>query len=755
MAITYKRLNHSAEEIDEAIISEKTHVNDNVSHITATERETWNNNIDVSNDLTEKMNNVINPYIILKDHHKHKFSILPNSIVTVSTVDGSNFSHEYNKIIFYDNEGNEIDYFGITNAQNTRTFTYSKDINVTHIALSVTETAHIKVCVQNANSIEYELSVLNNNALKISDNNHLSSITVKPTQLRNGSLNNGTNGKCVSIPVIFTKADKIEVITNRPNKTNCTYHYEFATVTDFVNDILNQSCYENKIAYDNNANNTYTLGENGVGVQIAICEYNTETSETVALRKTDFADYVITIFDKSTDNFNKYMSISDNYCLSTVNIKGSQIRNGTTQNGSNANCISTPAIWTKSKNISVHTNRPNRESCIYHYEFITVTDFVKDINNQSCYENKVPIDNNISNTYTLGENGVGVQICLAEIDTTTGAAVQLRKTDFADYTITVMTEETENKSGIPNFYTDYVAERIKTIRNKDVLIGNGGDSFIFITDTHNENNHYSALIAEKIMSDTAVNKTVYGGDYINEPSSKEQALTFHFDRMAKMRMKDNVVFVKGNHDTNPYGEGRLTTEEYYSIYNRHIEDKINTGKNCYFFKDNEPQKIRYYYLDTGEYGSLDETQIDWFTETVTALTSEYTIVIFMHHTLHGTGTIDDRTNFTYFEALTSIKNVLDNVTCTVACVIGGHTHVDMSDTTGSFPIIVTTCDAHGIQASHATTDDRTANSINEQAFDVFHLDTANRKIYVTRIGGGQNNALTSNDFTVNDREFTY
>lgn len=83
---------------------------------------------------------------------------------------------------------------------------------------------------------------------------------------------------------------------------------------------------------------------------------------------------------------------------------------------------------------------------------------------------------------------------------------------------------------------------------------------------------------------------------------------------------------------------------------------------------------------------------------------------------------------------------LANVSCKIACIICGHTHIDLSDTSGKYPIICTTCDAHGIQASSMSSDNRDANTINEQAFDVFHVDTVNQKVYATRIGGGKHDA---------------
>lgn len=59
MSVNYKMLNHTAEEIDKTIVSEETHVNDTTSHITAAERQAWNENISKADGLQEQIDNLI------------------------------------------------------------------------------------------------------------------------------------------------------------------------------------------------------------------------------------------------------------------------------------------------------------------------------------------------------------------------------------------------------------------------------------------------------------------------------------------------------------------------------------------------------------------------------------------------------------------------------------------------------------------------------------------------------------------------
>ena len=80
-----------------------------------------------------------------------------------------------------------------------------------------------------------------------------------------------------------------------------------------------------------------------------------------------------------------------------------------------------------------------------------------------------------------------------------------------------------------------------------------------------------------------------------------------------------------------------------------------------------------------------------------------------------------------------------------ACMIFGHAHRDITGISsdisiaeesigGSIPLFVTTTDNAGGNLDGGVTRELGTNT--EQAFDVFTIDKTNRKIYVTRIGGG-------------------
>lgn len=362
--------------------------------------------------------------------------------------------------------------------------------------------------------------------------------------------------------------------------------------------------------------------------------------------------------------------------------------------------------------------------------------------------------------YYLSIKGETKDVVIANTSSTNDMAEMGEKlTAISDDLTTVTARVTKLEDSmlykdIPEFYREYLSKRIIDIREKDLLVGNHGMSYIFITDLHDQNRFYSPILAKYISDNTSVNLVVYGGDYINEPNGKDIATRMLFERIAKCRIDAKTIFMRGNHDTNPYGTGQLSESEIYSILNKKNENNLDTKGQLYFFVDNPSQKIRTFFIDTGNDGVVSETQLEWLRANAESIDPTWTVVIFSHMAINGNGK-DDRDNVVYYDCVKKVNQIFQEANVKVACWVCGHNHIDMSDTSRNYPIISTTCDAHGAQASVASSDNRDEGTINEQAFDIYHVDTANKKIYVTRIGGGENDVRIQNNYKLNDREFSY
>lgn len=294
---------------------------------------------------------------------------------------------------------------------------------------------------------------------------------------------------------------------------------------------------------------------------------------------------------------------------------------------------------------------------------------------------------------------------------------------------------------LPDYWLKYLKEKAIEINNKNDIIGENGFSFAFVTDEHLPNNYWkSPLILRWLKEHTMVDRFVNGGDLINEHSSIQDAMSYIYNwrnltKQLKMRS------VRGNHDDNSMQTNTdyfLGNGRYYANLIRMIEDSVTVEDgNLYYYEKVEAQKVCIFYLDTGDMirtSLIDfDAQITWMSQIVETLDSDWSILVIQHIIYDG---VDENDNPVMYSTGTKTKQFLDSVSnCNVIGMIGGHTHRDYSETSSAgYPIIVTTCDAAGAQA----TTTRTEGTVSEQAMDVFHVctDPDNRKIYATRIGYG-------------------
>lgn len=329
----------------------------------------------------------------------------------------------------------------------------------------------------------------------------------------------------------------------------------------------------------------------------------------------------------------------------------------------------------------------------------------------------------------------------ADMDITTGSKVVYIEMPITQ-TIIDGVRDSFNLQYLPDYWETEIERRMPSILAKDALIGNNGDSFIFITDVHIPTNslHSPALI-KYIMEHSSVDKVIFGGDLLNIDTGE----TGKTDAEAKFSLWNNLMhglgqyFIIGNHDNNNYdgsnSSNELTKSEIYGLAIKRIEKCTNTGGSTSYYFDNESQKIRYICIDC-ESGLDDYT---WMKSRLSELESGWRAIV-MQHRYWGTSTSQVSTAGTAL--ITAINDVYDSLNCLLIAVIVGHTHTDykISEAIKGYPIIAVNCDTRdGNTSGYA----RTKGTINEQSFDVIHVDFSNRKIYMTRIGAG------------NDREYSY
>lgn len=334
--------------------------------------------------------------------------------------------------------------------------------------------------------------------------------------------------------------------------------------------------------------------------------------------------------------------------------------------------------------------------------------------------------------------------------------------------------------GVPSYYKDHMLEKTIRVNGMNDESGIYGDTFVFLTDYHRQaNTERSASLVKYVFDNTGARFMMFGGDAQDYEKSKDGGI----EQLQQFKEKfsqtwDKTYAVIGNHECNPYTvDGTILADyqlSYNQIYRLLIKDResgygaISPYGNYWF--DNPVQKIRYFATSSDGYANMDEDSVVWMLNQFKEVPDGYYIVVFAHLTY--TNTPEDVTRcylssgtqwiaealdaYNKREAYTLVtsgieRGVFDYSGCggEALCIIGGHSHFDMDSTQESLivprywsptiPDIMvtsTTTDAFIRQSENINPLNRQAGTVNEQAFDVVHLDTKNKVLIMTRIGAG-------------------
>lgn len=296
---------------------------------------------------------------------------------------------------------------------------------------------------------------------------------------------------------------------------------------------------------------------------------------------------------------------------------------------------------------------------------------------------------------------------------------------------------------IPSYWASEMATKLSQIHANEESVGENGDAFVFITDTHMPNFNFgvSPELVKLIISKTSVRKIVHGGDVVQGDDGSTAAVVNSMRAYRNIFRPFDAVYIRGNHDAYE----SVTENQFYSVFDLPIQDRINTNGKLYFYRDNPSQKIRYIFLNsyTEETSTTMpayfRTMLDWMGSAISELQAGWSVIVFVHVYCHSNLTVTNNGEW--------ITDELDTISGTasakIIAVIVGHCHNDfVDDDNHPYLIIGTTCDANGAQAALDTQNPtRTKGTTTEQAFDVFFIDKANSTIKTVRIGAGSNRTI--------------
>lgn len=325
---------------------------------------------------------------------------------------------------------------------------------------------------------------------------------------------------------------------------------------------------------------------------------------------------------------------------------------------------------------------------------------------------------------------------------------------------------------VPSYYEAHMNEKVTTIAN---LAESSALQFAFITDYHYgtyRQTHNARPLLTKLVTETPLDIVVNGGDTW---TSGHSILEY---KEAKRRLMNGIIettpnapcnwfFVLGNHETgldyrNVDGQTQtfgpyFTTEEFQSIMGGNVTgfdvicDPNSTDLAYYFDKDDIRVVVINNSLENVGSSELMIYVREFLSKALLSMGNKTAVIISHEYFDPYTGepystavqiaNIIEAYNGRSTNALGNWSADFRNCTGEVACWVVGHAHMDRDFTLddGTKVISTTTCNS-GAELGGL---DRTVGTINENAFDVYSVDTTNRTIKVTRIGAGS------------DREFTY
>lgn len=353
---------------------------------------------------------------------------------------------------------------------------------------------------------------------------------------------------------------------------------------------------------------------------------------------------------------------------------------------------------------------------------------------------------------------------------------------------------------IPKYWNQHIEEKIRQIHKNQIRAGKNCMSFGLISDIHwsKERPNYSGAILEKVANACAIPYIFNGGDTVSGAGTCSPDLLFnqlqgyHNEFHA---LESRMLMVQGNHDP-AYSEfappryyaQNITKAEVYEYlfrYETKYPDRVISEDGSYFYVDSKHHKVRLIAMnpydvpsdEVNEDGSAKynkmrlvgyrQAQLQWFAnEALNVPSPDWTVVLCTH--ANSATKILEKDFFCRNEdiVLTMINAYRSGIPYHVeshfddipdynielagdftgrggefAVWVSGHTHLDLHCVVDGTlcTSIVSDWNHQGRRLPFL----RTGGTFLEHAFDIFTIDTQKHKLYVTRVGAGD------------DREYDY
>lgn len=326
-------------------------------------------------------------------------------------------------------------------------------------------------------------------------------------------------------------------------------------------------------------------------------------------------------------------------------------------------------------------------------------------------------------------------------------------------------------SEVPDYYKSQLKKKTWLIKKDSKKCA----SFIYVTDTHvNSNGMHSPLLIRHLLDNTDVKTVIWGGDAIStygDNIDEQWEKQLQFDSI--LNGACNIYKVRGNHDF--MTTIRKGQDEGYTYSNEKTAELLMKGcpanihrnatdkGGCYYYFDDEKQRIRFIILDTndsvtseniprGNIVGVHNRQLQWVADSALSTTPEEYGLIFVSHIPIATDIYPKKYKFDDVRKLiegtasrskgetggvrydfSRLKDVK------VLMCIAGHLHRDSHIYINGILYVTIPCDAAIEKVNRKYTAGksyRKFGTINEQCFDCFCIDREKNEVNIYRIGFG-------------------
>lgn len=317
-------------------------------------------------------------------------------------------------------------------------------------------------------------------------------------------------------------------------------------------------------------------------------------------------------------------------------------------------------------------------------------------------------------------------------------------------------------SDYPNYWDNELATSINTARANQLNKATDLIEFVHVTDVHwKANAKHSPSLINRLSKELGIGVVVANGDYIGSHDTTKTEAVNELNNFVKAFDGDIKLLPNcGNHDFNnventDHPEAFLSTEEVYKFLAKRASGYASTYNNSqYMYYDDTARKVRYllfrYYFVSN---MVDSGVINFVEARCLELPSDWSVVLACHGYLanmknESTGEyewVDEQT----YEGARDLKEKLLSIksrsSADIIMLIVGHAHRDnaktLTDGNTSLSVVCCTTDCFE-QSTVFNSWEMTKGTDTEQAFDIVQIDRTERKIYLTRVGAGDDRVIS-------------